>query len=108
VDEGSVRYQVTWNASYNRDWDDLPERYLEHGIVAWGKSRRLGHLEIGRYKAYIGIQHVDPGNSGWEMVESPSARFFGSLFIDGKVVSLRTFSRISEVIHWLAANITGG
>ena len=33
--------RITWSPAYRAAWDDMPEAYLAHGEVAWGRSRRL-------------------------------------------------------------------
>ena len=65
----------------------------------------MGLLHDGRYKAYIGVQHVDPDRPGWRIVDEPQARFFASLFVDGACVTLRTFSTIEATLGMLARAI---
>jgi hypothetical protein len=88
---------------YRPDWDEQPERYVEEGVVSWGRSRRLAKAGADRLglKAYIGVQHYDPGR--WNLSGEPSARFFLSLFVHGQTVSLRTFSTIQAVLAALTA-----
>jgi len=83
--------EIEWADWYRQDWDEHPERYIEEGIVGWGHSRRLAKAHADRLglKAYIGIQHYDPGR--WNLSGEPAARFFLSLFVQRKTVSLRTY-----------------
>jgi hypothetical protein len=97
-----LRRLVEWHREYRAEWDSTPEEYVERDIVAWGKSRRLGLLRHGPVKAYIGVQHVDPGRPGWGIVEVPTARFFVSVFLAGRVVTLRTYPTIREALDMLA------
>ena len=101
MDHALVRAKVVWSTAYVPAWDNAPDEYAAAGFVPWGKSRRLGLLREGRVKAYVGIQHVDPSIAGWESVEEPSARFFVSLFLDGRVVTLRTFHNMSAALALL-------
>jgi len=55
-------------------------------------------LQVGRYKAYVGVQHIDPTKPGWGIVDEPQARFFVSMFVDGRCVALRTFGTMGEAL----------
>jgi len=90
-DVDALRALIDWHAEYRQEWDDDPNEYAEQGVVQWGKSRRLGILSLGRVKAYLGVQHVDPSRPGWAIVDEPQARFFLSLIVSGRTVTLRTF-----------------
>jgi hypothetical protein len=103
VDQQILRASIRWNPLYRPDWDDDPGRYVEDGVVAWGKSRRLGIFLDDPVKAYIGVQHVDPAKGGWSMFEAPTARYFTSLFVEGRIVTLRTFPTLNEALIWLAS-----
>ena len=81
---------IRWHDEYRREWDDAPDECAARGVVQWGKSRRLGLLRQGNVKAYLGVQHVDPGKPGWAIVDEPQARFFLSLIVSGRTVTLRT------------------
>jgi hypothetical protein len=98
VDPYAVRARIEWGAAYMPDWDNTPDEYASAGVVPWGRSRRLGMLREGRVKAYLGVQHMDPSLAGWESVEEPSTRFFVSLFVDGRVVTLRTFPTMGAAL----------
>ena len=67
-----LRDIIRWNACYRAEWDATPNRYADDGVVEWGRSRRLGMLEFGRYKAYVGVQHIDPTKPGWGIVDVAS------------------------------------
>ena len=101
MSDQQLRALIKWHREYKPEWDDDPEQYATQGLVGWGRSRRLGLLRQGRYKAYIGVQHVDPDRPGWRMVDEPQARFFASLFVDGSCVTLRTFPSISAALEML-------
>jgi hypothetical protein len=54
-------------------------------------------------KAYLGVQHVDPGRPGWAVVGEAQARFFVSLFVSGRCVTLRTFPGMDAALEALDA-----
>jgi hypothetical protein len=62
-------------------------------------------FQRGRVKAYLGVQHVDPGRPGWAIVDEPTARFFISVFLAGRVVTLKTYATMHEALEMLAAFI---
>jgi len=93
--------KIRWNYCYRAEWDTTPDRYADEGVVGWGRSRRLGMIEVGRYKAYVGVQHIDPTKPGWGIVDEPQARFFLSMFVGGRCVTLRTFATMGEVLSVL-------
>ena len=101
-----LRTLIQWHREYRLEWDADPEQYASHSLVGWGKSRRLGMLKWGRYKAYIGVQHVDPERPGWRIVDEAQARFFASLFVDGTCVTLRTFPTMEAALGMLASTLT--
>ena len=83
--------ELTWSQIYQPQWDDQPEAYVQHGIVAWGRSRRLAKA-IDRqsdFKAYLGVQHYDPGH--WHVSGEARTVFFLSLFVHGRTIALQTF-----------------
>ena len=94
---------IDWHREYRPEWDSDPNAYAEHDIVQWGKSRRLGLLRLGRVKAYLGVQHVDPDKAGWAIVDAPTARFFVSVFLSGRVLTLRTYATMHEALEMLAS-----
>lgn len=95
--------KIEWATYYRPDWDGQPERYIEEGVVRWGCSRRLAKAHDARLglKAYFGVQHNDP--SRWNLPGEPSARFFLSLFVHGRTVSLRTYPTIEAALSALAS-----
>jgi hypothetical protein len=100
-----LRGSFTWHRDYRPEWDAEPERYADEGWVPWGKSRRLGLLTLGNVKAYLGVQHVDPDRPGWRIVDEPTARYFVSLFVNGRVVTLRTFGTVVDALEWLQGEV---
>lgn len=103
-----LRTLIQWHREYRPEWDADPGQYVAHDLLGWGRSRRLGLLLLGRYKAYIGVQHVDPDRPGWRIVDAPQARFFVSLFVDGACVTLRTFPTVEAALDMLAAALAPG
>jgi len=89
---------IAWSEHYTPAWNMAPEQYVAHDIVAWGRSRRLARItsESGRVKAYLGVQHSDP--SRWGGAGEPQARFFLSLFLDGRTLFLRTYPTQAEAL----------
>ena len=98
-----LRALIDWHREYRPEWDASPDEYAGHDVVQWGKSRRLGMLRSGRVKVYIGVQHVDPDKPGWAIVEAPTARFFVSVFVSGRVLTLRTYPTMHETLEMLAS-----
>jgi len=95
---GGLRY--SWAAWYTPAWDDDPGAYVAHDLVAWGRSRRLAKVvgDVGAigddaFKAYLGVQHYDPGR--WGVAGAPRAAFFLSLFLAGRTVALHTYPTIT-------------
>lgn len=100
VDDGLT---FAWSPVYRPEWDDAPDRYVEHDIVSWGRSRRLARVEDSSIplKAYLGVQHFDP--SRWNLPGEARAVFFLSLFVDGRTVTLRTFPSMAAALAALHA-----
>jgi hypothetical protein len=94
--------EIEWAHWYCPEWSERPERYVDAGVLGWGRSRRLAkvHDEGLGMKAYIGVQHYDPGR--WNLSGEPSARFFLSLFLHSRTVSLRTYPTIEAALSALA------
>jgi hypothetical protein len=82
---------IAWSAAYNPQWDSDPDAYVAAGVCPWGRTRRLGKLRLpdNRFTAYLGVQHVDPRQAGWNSLDAPEARFFVSWFAGGRCVGLR-------------------
>ncbi len=102
-EDTSCHLRIHWSPIYNPAWDDTPEAYVAQGLVAWGRSRRLARCEDPRvhFKAYIGIQHDDPAR--WHVAGEPRTRFFLSLFLAGRTLSLRTYPTLAEAVAALRA-----
>ena len=88
----------TWSGIYHPAWDATPEAYLEAGLVAWGRSRRLARAATPAYAftAYLGIHHNTWG-------ENDTTRFFLSLLVGKRTIALRTFSTLPEALAELDA-----
>src|SRR5205823_8096755 len=106
LDREQLRSLIEWHQEYRPEWDGAPGEYAERGVVGWGRSRRLGLLRQGRVKAYVGVQHVDPRKPGWEAVGEAQARFFVSLFVSGRCVTLRTFPAMGAALDALEAFVS--
>ncbi len=93
-DESSLL--IVWSPIYRSEWDDTPEAYLAHGVVRWGRSRRLAKAEDARraFKGYLGVQHYDPRR--WHGAGEPRATFFLSLFIANRTLALHTYATLAE------------
>ncbi|MFL5732765.1 MAG: hypothetical protein ACJ78Q_06145 [Chloroflexia bacterium] len=103
MEQDELRSMIDWHREYHPEWDDAPDEYAEHGVVHWGRSRRLGLLTLGRTKAYLGVQHVDPNLPGWAIVDNPQARFFLSLFVAGRCITLSTFPTMDAALQALGS-----
>lgn len=91
-----------WSAIYHPEWDATPEEYVAGGLVGWGSSRRLARVAdpARAFKAYLGVQHFDPGR--WNLPGEPSAKFFLSLFVRNRTVSLHTYPTLDAARAELA------
>lgn len=89
-------YSMVWSPIYNPAWDESPDEYTEAGFVIWGRSRRLARAADPSvaFKAYLGVQHFDPAR--WMLPGEPTAKFFLSLFVAGRTISMRTFPTLGE------------
>jgi hypothetical protein len=89
---------IHWSSVYQPQWDDMPQAYVDAGIVGAGRSRRLARASDTRhaFKAYLGVQHWDP--SRWNLPGEERAVFFLSLFRDNRTLALRTYSTLTEAL----------
>jgi hypothetical protein len=89
---------LTWSPAYHPEWDDDPGQYVEHGIVAWGRSRRLARAAnpTRAFKAYLGVQHYDPDR--WHVPGPARSVYFLSLFVAGRTITLRTFPTLPDAL----------
>jgi hypothetical protein len=87
-----------WSTVYQPQWDEMPQAYVDAGIVGAGRSRRLAKAEDSSraFKAYLGVQHWDP--SRWNLPGEARAVFFLSLFRDNRTLALRTYPTISAAL----------
>lgn len=102
----SVALQFHWSPLYDPEWNAAPNRYVEAGVVAWGRSRRLARVDVPAYafKSYLGIQAWDPRR--WNLPGAPEAKFFLSTFAHGHTLAMRTFPRCDLALDALAATLT--
>ena len=93
-----------WARWYQSEWDASPAAYVEAGVVAWGRSRRLLRADDTRLgmRAYLGVQHSDPAR--WGLRGEPRAVFFLSVLIGAQTLFLRTFPTASDAL--LALRVT--
>src|SRR5690242_1464554 len=100
MDREAFEQAIAWAAAYEPSWDPNPDAYVEAGRVGWARSRRLGvlHLPARGFKAYLGVQHVDPGRAGWDRLglAAAEARFFVSWFDGRQCVGLRTAPTMAD------------
>jgi hypothetical protein len=96
--EHSQRLIFSWSAVYRPAWDATPAAYVEHGIVGWGRSRRLVKIEdpACTFTSFVGIQHFDP--SRWHLDGAPVAKVFASFFVGGRTVGLHTYATMDEAL----------
>lgn len=89
---------VRWSPIYTPAWDEIPQAYVDAGLVGVGRSRRLAKVEdAGRaFKAYLGVQHWDPAR--WHLPGEPRASFFLSLFRDNRTLTLRTYPTLPAAL----------
>ena len=105
MDHDTLRSQLEWNRAYRPEWDDSPDEYVANSVVGWARSKRLGLYRSGPAKAYVGVQHVDPSLASWAIVDAPEARFFVSIFFNGRVLTLRTFPTMYNALAFLASTL---
>lgn len=69
-----------------------------HGLVGWGRSRRLARAEdrAVAFKAYLGVQHDDPAR--WHGSGPARSVFFLSLFLANRTVTLRTYPTLGAAL----------
>ena len=96
--QGATTVSIVWSSIYQPAWDETPGAYVEAGLVGWGRSRRLARAEDASValKAYLGVQHYDPGR--WYQAGEARTRFFLSLFVGGRTLSLRTYPTVEEAL----------
>ncbi|HKV84557.1 MAG TPA: hypothetical protein VJN88_08375 [Ktedonobacterales bacterium] len=91
-------YSIAWSPIHNPAWDATPYEYVEAGLVGWGRSRRLARAADPSValKAYLGLQHFDPAR--WMLPGEPTTKYFLSLFVAGRTISMRTFPTLTEAL----------
>lgn len=101
---------LRWSRVYQPKWDETPQAYLDAGVVAWGRSRRLLRADDARlnFKAYLGLQHSDPAR--WGLPGEPRATFFLSALLGKRTLFLRTYATVGlalaalrETHDWLVS-----
>lgn len=94
---------LRWSPIYQPAWDAAPEAYVEAGVVAWERTRRLLRADDTRLglKAYLGVRHSDPAR--WGLPGEPSAVFFLSILLGKTTLFLRTYPTVSAALATLRA-----
>ncbi len=89
---------VHWSSTYQPQWDESPQAYVDAGVVHPGRSRRLAKVEDTHraFKAYLGVQHWDP--SRWNLPGEARSIFFLSLFHNHRTLALRTYPTLSAAL----------
>ena len=89
---------ISWSSDYHFEWDERPEEYVRHGLVGWGRSRRLARAEdrATAFKGYLGVQHYDPVR--WRVAGDVRSVFFLSLFMANQTISLRTYPSVGAAL----------
>ena len=97
---------IHWHSRHTPAWDDNPWAYVEHGILPPGRSRRLGVLSLDSvgFKAYLGVQHFDPGLWGYR--GTAYCKFFLSLWTGKVCRELRTYPTMEQALERLRAFYT--
>jgi hypothetical protein len=92
---------LRWSPIYQSAWDATPQAYVEAGVVAWERTRRLLRADDARLgmKAYLGVRHSDP--SRWGLPGEPRAVFFLSVLLGATTVFLRTYPTIPAALSAL-------
>lgn len=83
---------LRWSPHYQPAWDATPDAYVEAGVVAPERTRRLLRADDPQLgmKAYIGVRHSDPSRYG--LPGEPHASFFLSVLLGGRTLFLRTYA----------------
>ncbi len=89
---------IAWSPIYQPSWDATPQAYVDAGVIAPGRSRRLAKVTDTRrdFKAYLGVQHFEPAR--WNLPGDATAKFFASFFVNGRTVALRTYPTMAEAL----------
>jgi|GEM_PF-6500599 len=86
---------LEWSSHYRPEWDNFPYAYVEHEVVRSGRSRRLAKYRdrTHAFTAYIGVYHS--ASLGGD--EAAGAKFFLSLILGGRTLSLHTYPTMIQV-----------
>lgn len=92
---------MRWSPHYQPAWDVAPDAYVEAGVVAPERTRRLLRADdpsLGM-RAYIGVRHSDPTRYG--LPGEPRASFFLSVLLGKRTLFLRMHSTIPAALDEL-------
>ncbi|HEU5344243.1 MAG TPA: hypothetical protein VFU60_07875 [Ktedonobacterales bacterium] len=92
---------MRWSPSYQPAWDAAPDAYVEAGVVAPERTRRLLRADDPRLgmKAYIGVRHSDPSRYG--LPGEAHASFFLSVLLGKRTLYLHTHPTIPAALDEL-------
>lgn len=103
IETNSAGLTLRWAPAYQPAWDAMPAAYVEAGVVAWERTRRLARADDARLgmKAYLGVRHSDP--TRWGLPGEPQAVFFLSVLLGKTTLLLRTYPTIPAALETLRA-----
>lgn len=89
---------LRWSPHYQPAWDATPDAYVEAGVVAPERTRRLLRADDPRLgmKAYIGVRHSDPSRYG--LPGESLASFFLSVLLGKRTLFLRTYDAMPAAL----------
>lgn len=89
---------TAWSPLYCAAWDATPEAYVTSGVVQPGRSRRLARFTDAalHLTSYLGVQDFDPAR--WGLMGEARTRFFLSVLLDGRTISLHTYATLPEAL----------
>ncbi|HEY8326808.1 MAG: hypothetical protein ACHQ1E_04510 [Ktedonobacterales bacterium] len=89
---------LRWSPHYRPAWDATPDAYVEAGLVAPERTRRLLRADDPRLgmKAYLGVRHSDPSRYG--LPGEPHASFFLSVLLGKRTLFLRSYDTMPAAL----------
>ncbi|MGH2503951.1 MAG: hypothetical protein ACRDID_15680 [Ktedonobacterales bacterium] len=89
---------LRWSLHYQPAWDATPDAYVEAGVVAPERTRRLLRADDPRLgmKAYIGVRHSDPSRYG--LPGEPHASFFLSVLLGKRTLFLHSHATVQAAL----------
>ena len=92
---------LRWSPHYQPAWDATPDAYVEAGVVAPERTRRLLRADDAALgmKAYVGVRHSNPARYG--LPGEPHASFFLSVLLGKRTLFLHTHPTIPAALDEL-------